>query len=181
MTGNVSIRLKSVLIRRKEYKLYGKALRKPFVRMGTCKVIVGREISGLPYNVLDTAGFKIFQMEGLADSFLEIVHSILKQDTVLCVNDESIPETFITPENNENDGNYIINLIDIQKNHSQVTSKQILMPILKKSQFYELEIICSHIPPWVDIELEKLGLEKDVDEINSNLYKLKIYHKTCKI
>jgi len=47
-------------------------------------------------------------------------------------------------------GCYSISLKKIQDCSGRVTSKQVLIPLLQKLTFDELEVICSHVPPWLE-------------------------------
>ena len=144
--------------------------------LGSCKTIAGQEILGLPYNVLDVAGLNIFQIEGPPASFLDTINNMLDSDTK---NRESKPKTNFQPEPTGTEGCYRINLVDIQKDNHEISSKQILIPFLRNTCFYELEILCNHVPPWFEAEMERLNLRKEVQELDTNLYKVILNKMTC--
>lgn len=145
--------------------------------LGNCKVIAGRNISGIPYNILDAAGFSIFQIEGSSEAIPEIIDEVLSHDAEHS-NEDSSDEVIPAPQQTD-DGIYLINLQQVQINHPKVSSKQILLPFLKGQNFYKLTVMCSHVPPWFDTQLDKLGLKKEIEQLDVNLYKVVIYHKTC--
>ena len=47
-------------------------------------------------------------------------------------------------------GVYTINLMEVQAAHPDITSKKALRPFLASTPFVELEIICGHMPPWLE-------------------------------
>jgi hypothetical protein len=40
-----------------------------------------------------------------------------------------------------------------------VSSKQVLQQFVHGGGFTELEIICDHVPPWIEVEAERCGYE----------------------
>lgn len=144
-----------------------------------CKVLVGREISGLPYNILDSKGFTIVQLEGEPAQFLEGLWQMM-QDTP-AQDASNPPGENMPPQPIEGPvaGNFAIDLIQIQSTHPALSSKKLLLPFLKNTSFHELEVLCSHVPPWFESQLEGLGLGFDAQLLSANRYKVVIFHKTC--
>jgi Fe-only nitrogenase accessory protein AnfO len=65
-----------------------------------------------------------------------------------------------TPVDGIESGMFQINLVEVQQKNSSLNSQEILLPFLEgKKDFIELEIICMHVPKWLDRELETLNLE----------------------
>jgi len=120
--------------------------------LGECRTFVGLSIIGLPYFELEKAGFTIWEMAGFPSNILD---SILEAEAAAKLN--TSPEIKIIipkPEPKEvTPGCYSISLKEIQNCNGMVTSKQILLPLLEKMAFKSLEIICSHIPPWLEIKI----------------------------
>jgi Fe-only nitrogenase accessory protein AnfO len=141
-----------------------------------CRVMVGKSIVGIPYNVLDSLGFNLWEMEGKPEEFLEYVleKEMLEEQEK---NEEALEIT--EPVETDKPGCFHINLKMLQENNSKLSSKQVLLPFLQNTKFYELEIICSHIPPWFQNEFEKHDLKFFSVENGANEYKVKVYHKTC--
>ncbi len=146
-------------------------------QMGSCKMIAGSAVTGLPYNLLDAAGISIFELEGLPASFLDAIPLIINEDIKQRQADEKAYQSLITPKPTEVSGRYQINLIDIQRDHSQISSKQILIPIFKEQAFDELEVTCGHVPPWFDRELGNYGLEQVTEQACDHIYKVTVRHK----
>jgi Fe-only nitrogenase accessory protein AnfO len=149
--------------------------------LGNCKIFVARSISGIAYNILDTMGFSSWEIHGIPEKFLdslledEELYKLSKTLTVKKINSLS------APVQTSNEGFYYMNLKELQSSNSNLSTKQVLLPFLKNAVFYELELLCSHIPPWFESEFEKMNLATDINELGPNEYNIKIYHKECNI
>lgn len=139
--------------------------------LGDCKIIVFKNISGLPYTILRNSEFIVAEADG---SPFEILDDIVDE---LKVNKESLNSIEPIPMNKE--GYYILDLNELQKNNNEVTSKQALLPFLQNKKFYELQVICSHIPPWFEEKLDSLNMNQKVTKNDTNNYKVIISPKTC--
>lgn len=145
--------------------------------LDTCKVIVAQKVTGLPYTVLDMKGFNIWEWEGKPENFLEFVLESEEKDISSAYSEELdvIPQ----PQKINDEGSYFINLKKAQQVKGNFTSKQILLPFLKNNTFYQLDVICSHIPHWFEREFDRIGLEKEIQNLEGNEYKVTIRRKTC--
>lgn len=147
--------------------------------MDTCKIIAGKEISGIPYNMLDAAGFSIFETEGNPRGLLDSVISMVNENTFIEQERADKESKLPRPEPIDPDGNYRIDLAFYQKCQPIMSSKKILLPFLRNTVFHSLEVVCSHVPPWFGVELEQLGLLAETEKIKDNYFKVTILHKTC--
>lgn len=144
-----------------------------------CKVIVGRDISGQPYNILNSNGFAIVQLEGEPLPSLEYIWNMVTNEALP---DDSAPtedEVQLQPIETSMSGNYTIDLIKIQSVNHTISSKKLLLPFLNNTTFNELEVICSHVPPWFETELEKLGMNFDIQTFGADKFKVIIFKKAC--
>jgi len=159
-----------------------KAIRESIINMaedlGDCKVFVGSEIKGMTYNILDGMGFNTWELEGTAKELLDFVFEKEIEESNLIV--LSKLENSKPVIQKVKDGYYYINLKKIQKNNESLTSKGILVPFLTTTTFYQLEIICGHVPPWLNAEFEKLNLKMESTPISQSEIKLIVYPKVCK-
>ncbi|TCT16763.1 Fe-only nitrogenase accessory protein AnfO [Natranaerovirga pectinivora] len=153
-----------------------------------CKIIVAKKAIGLFYTVLEVKGFNIYELEGKPEEFLDFVleneatdsyYDIDTANEIKEVKKENEAIVIHMPQKINENGDYYLNLKEEQCGNGGFTSKQVLLPFFKKAMFYQLEIICSHIPPWFDREFESLGLEKEVEQINDNEYKVMVTRKIC--
>lgn len=117
--------------------------------LADCKVFVGRAITGLPYFELEKASCSVWEFTGKPLEFL---------DYVLEKEEEAAPAAVTqavampVPEEIDN-GCYRISIKEIQETDAGITSKQALQPVLRQGNFNQLEVICNHIPPWLEAEL----------------------------
>ncbi|SCM82779.1 Nitrogenase iron-iron accessory protein AnfO [uncultured Sporomusa sp.] len=115
--------------------------------LGNCRVFVARTVSGLLYKELEQAGFSIWEFAGQPSSFLEY---ILVQEE-FTVRQPATLQAVIPASMETEPGCYQVSLKEIQQSGSGLTSKQVLQPLLN-GNFYCIEVVCSHIPPWLEAE-----------------------------
>ncbi|TCK97783.1 Fe-only nitrogenase accessory protein AnfO [Natranaerovirga hydrolytica] len=142
--------------------------------------VVAAKVTGLPYTILEMEGYNIWEIEGKPNEFLEYVLEEEQKESLKEKDGSKESVVISMPQKINTNGDYYINLKEEQEKNSAVTSKQLLLPFLKKAIFYQLEVICGHIPPWFEKEFESLGLDKEVEKINDNEYKVMITRKTFK-
>lgn len=127
-----------------------KKMQEVLIFLHDCKIFVGSSVVGIPYYMLEKANCSIWECKGKPEEFLDYVlekEMIVKKKTKKKKNDVQLG--FIELSR----GHYLISLKEIQEKNIRLTSKQVLQPFLKKGTFTTLEIICKHIPPWLEIEL----------------------------
>ncbi|ADU27093.1 Nitrogenase iron-iron accessory protein AnfO [Ethanoligenens harbinense YUAN-3] len=148
--------------------------------LGDTRILVAGEISGVAYNAFDTAGYYVFQIpEKRPQKFLEFVlASVEKQQEDLRVLQRGtgdVPQ----PQRAGEDGIYYLDITQAQANNPNATTKQMLLPFLKGTTFYELTLMCSHIPPWFDREFGVLKLAYDKEVVGPEKYKVIVHPTTC--
>lgn len=116
--------------------------------LGDCKIFVAKTITGASYYQLEKAGCSVWEYSGRPSEFMDFI--LDKEEEVEMENDTLpvIPE----PEAFGN-GLYRINLKPVQELDLGVSTKQVLLPFLRRGDYYQLEIICNHLPPWLEAEL----------------------------
>lgn len=118
--------------------------------LGECRLFAGLAVTGLPFFEMEKAGFTIWETTGTPR---EVLDSILEGEfeTAEAVDTEASPALVAVPQHRETSpGYYSISLKEIQDCSGRVTSKQVLIPLLQNLDFYELEVTCSHVPPWLE-------------------------------
>jgi Fe-only nitrogenase accessory protein AnfO len=149
-----------------------------------CNIIVGKKVYGIAYNVFETLQFNIWETEGEPHTFLD---DIFKQEEryrkeemkkeikkEIIASEESLRG--ITYMNAIAEGHYEINLTQIQSENGTISSKQLLIPFLKKENFKKLDILCTHIPPWIENEIKKYQLQMEVVQLDVNNYTIRLLH-----
>lgn len=116
-----------------------------------CRIFVGKAIVGMPYFELEKMQCSIWEFEGEPLSFLDYV--LGKEEEKLAQSQSAVSQTIPVPVEREN-GDYYISIKEVQETGGGITSKQVLMPVLKQGNFYSLEVLCNHIPPWLEVDLQ---------------------------
>ncbi|HEX2925239.1 MAG TPA: Fe-only nitrogenase accessory AnfO family protein [Ruminiclostridium sp.] len=139
-----------------------------------CHIVVGKAMSGIAYNIFDRMGFAIFEANeitsGLLDDIYNEVCSLKAQPDVL-------KNAVFSPVPTETDGVFYMNLIEMQAEHPEISSKKALRPFLENTPFYKLEVLCSHVPPWFENVLPALGLTYLSEQLENNKFKVSIMKK----
>lgn len=118
--------------------------------LNPCRIFMIRAIGGLPYFEMEKHGIRIWEMEGYPEHLMQPVmeEELACAPRVSAVNEPAgIKE--VLP------GYLQISLREVQLQGSShgLSSKQILLPILNKGDFQTLEILCDHVPPWLEVML----------------------------
>ncbi len=142
-----------------------------------CRVFAGLSIAGLPYFVLEKAGFSVWEIEGKPLEFL---------DCILAEEEERHGQIKNKGKNNFepapveiSNGCYRISIKEIQENDIGITSKQALLPFLRQGRFICLEILCNHVPPWLQAELMGGGYSGEIEKIDHKEVKI-ILSRSCR-
>lgn len=118
-------------------------------RLESCKIIAGKDLSGIPFSIFDKAGFHIFSINQLNDTILDdIVDDIRSSNIEAKMKDEIIKTA--RPIKTDIEGIYFLDLIMLQMECPETSSKQALKEFLQTTPFLELRLKCKHIPPWLE-------------------------------
>lgn len=142
--------------------------------LDNCKIFVGIAIAGVPYFELEKAHCSVWEFQGRPEDFLEYV---LTKEEEVPANAEQAP---LIPQPEEITGGcYRISLTDIQTNNTGITSKQVLLPFLQQGKYYSLEVLCRHVPPWLENELLAGKISGEIEKIGKNLIRVVISRPCC--
>ena len=119
--------------------------------LGECAVVLAAVVTGLPYFELEKAGVSIWELPG---QFEKGMLETVLQEEALAERERrrALPVAVPVPEHLGN-GRYRISIKEVQENGGGLTSKQVLQGFLQKGCFEEVEILCAHVPPWLESEL----------------------------
>lgn len=150
-------------------------LRELIEALGECRILAGKEISGLVFNIFDRMGFHIFNIDEINDACLDGILSDIEagseQDRIRKeMLENARPAETATP------GTYFLDLIALQENCPDVSSKKALKTFFEEIPFLELELVCSHLPPW----LENMGYEIKTQKLSENKLKATVINRFCK-
>ena len=120
-------------------------------RFPDCRIIVSRKVAGIAYQTLDKSGYSIFEADSMSDGLL---NSILK-DVLEIRAEPDLPPT--EPQSPLGNGHYYFDLARLQKAYPEISSKRALMGFMTSADFLSLELVCDHLPPWMDDVMTSRG------------------------
>lgn len=145
--------------------------------LGECKIFVARWVTGVPYFELEKNHISIWEYEGKPGDFLDYVLYMEEEEREVQENTGSVMLMPVPMEYEK--GCYSISIKEIQEGDIGVTSKQVLMPLLKNGVYFTLNVLCNHVPPWLEMELPDRGLNMHANRVGENEILVTITNKTC--
>lgn len=143
--------------------------------IGECKVFVASAITGVPYFELEKAGCSVWEFSGKPLEFLDFVME--KEEEAA---QEKPPEVLSLPVAEDlGNGYFRISIKEVQEAAAGATSKQALLPTLRRGGFYQLEVICNHIPPWLEAEVLTENMTMVSEKIGPGMVRAIISKKLC--
>jgi hypothetical protein len=114
-----------------------------------CDALAGGTLVGIPYYVFDRAGLHIFEIGRIGDDILDgIMEDLLNADAAAAARAAIIRDA--KPAETSVPGVFFLDLIALQKENPEITSKMALEDFLKYEPFMELRLVCKHVPPWIE-------------------------------
>lgn len=137
-----------------------------------CKIFVARSASGALFYELEKARFNVWEIPGTPGTFLEQVWSEDEKDRI----ESAAPEvdTVIPVQMEKAPGSYFISIKETQGKRPELSSKQILQSFIRKGKFATLEIVCDHVPPWIDMESRTVGFRVETERTAPNEVHLRL-------
>lgn len=144
-----------------------------------CRIIITKSITGIPYQIFDRSGFIICESETFDLELLDAIQSDLLSQDEIAKEDACLLAR--TPEETDVPGYYRFDLTQVQQKHPELSSKKALLPFLKETPFYALELVCDHIPPWFEQQLPVMKMQYRVEnnKNNNSAQHLVITHMLC--
>jgi len=114
-----------------------------------CDVLAGGSLVGIPFSVFDRAGLHIFEIGAINDELFDsIIADLRDADAAAAAKEKIIRDA--KPVETSTPGVYFLDLIALQKECPEITSKKAMMDFLKDTPLLELRLVCKHIPPWIE-------------------------------
>lgn len=120
------------------------------------QVFVGLSVTGVPYFELEKAGLAIWEFEGRPAEFLSYIEH--KEEEARLAQEEMKPVAVPVPRQTA-PGRFFISLKEVQENNAGITSKQVLFSFVNKAEFDQLEVVCNHVPPWLEAIAPEKGFQ----------------------
>lgn len=127
--------------------------------LSACGIFVGLNVTGVPYFELEKSDVSIWEYEGRPGDFLD---HILEQEEEEQLRRDSLVRPAVPVPEEISGGRYRVSIKKIQEENTGITSKQALLPFIRKGGFYSLEILCSHAPPWLEAEIKSGALSGEI-------------------
>lgn len=119
-----------------------------------CRIFVAQSATGALYFELMKAGCSVYESLERPEDFLE---DVLDQEEKEQINKLSKRADAIPGPYERAPGEFVVSIKEIQGVMPGITSKQILQGFIREGNFHLLEVICDHIPPWLEMESEQKG------------------------
>lgn len=134
-----------------------------------CKIIVVSRIRGIHYIAFEEKQISMLEIKGVPEAFLEDIRE--------CVQHRRTGKE-IPMEHNAifelREGIFHTDLREVMKGNTSYNSKQILLPFIKTHKFSSLEIICDHIPKWLENDQTELNIRISAEKYKDCM-KVKLY------
>jgi Fe-only nitrogenase accessory protein AnfO len=130
-----------------------------------CTIFVARSASGALYFELEKAGFSIWEISGKPSDFLAIILEDEEKERVAA---QVVGVTGIPAPAERAPGSFFLSIKEIQGRSPAISSKQVLQQFIREGQFRELEIICDHIPLWIEMDAECRGFSLRSEKLGPN-------------
>ncbi len=114
-----------------------------------CEVLAGGSLVGIPFSVFDRAGLHIFEISAIT---YEVFDGIFQetQASDAAINTREAVISNARPKETGTPGFYFLDLISLQSEYPEISSKKAMADFLENTPFLELNLICRHIPPWIE-------------------------------
>jgi Fe-only nitrogenase accessory protein AnfO len=145
--------------------------------LGECKTFVASSVTGVPYYELERAEHSVWEFSGKPSEFLDYVW---EKEAAARQQSQEIKRQVTMPVPVETgNGCYSISIKEIQESDAGITSKQVLLPFLRQGKFYQLEVRCNHIPPWLEAEALTGNLACISEKLGHNEFRFVVNKKVC--
>ena len=121
---------------------------------GDCKTALAAAFQGAALHELEKAGIELWEVDGEPAALLDTI--LFEEEKAAQQADKSTALPFPVLEN-LGEGRYSLSIAEVQRSSGGLTSKQVLLPILQQGSFRELAIMCTHVPPWLEAEVNSRG------------------------
>lgn len=129
-----------------------------------CRVFVAKSASGALFFELEKARFSVWEIAGTPEEFLDSVWRDEKAEQMQVLP----PEASIPAPTETSPGHFTISIKEIQGKRPEVSSKQVLQEFVRRGAFAELDILCDHLPPWIEVDAQRCGYEVETEQIGKN-------------
>ncbi|WP_099466929.1 Fe-only nitrogenase accessory AnfO family protein [Konateibacter massiliensis] len=147
-----------------------------------CKILVAFALTGIPFMMLDKEGFMLCEAEEISERlFEEIAYDYAKTEQEKLRHSLKLQIDYPSkPFETNIKGIFELDLKKLQECHPQISSKMAVIPFLKEETFYQLNLYCDHVMPWLEHNPIMLGYQYEVIKLESKGYQVCIGKKLCR-
>lgn len=123
-----------------------------------CKIMVVSRIRGIHYLAFEEFQISMLEIKGNPEYFLEDIRE--------CVNHQRTQKKVPMEHNaihQRQPGKYYTDLRDVMSGKTSYNSKQILLPFIRNETYSVLEILCEHVPKWLEKEQKELKIKITIE------------------
>jgi len=135
-----------------------------------CKIVVVKKGFGVAYSVFYAEDFSVWELPGKAEEILDEVLSREKEHEII-EKEEEEEKSYVEEVKK---GEYYLDLIKLQLEDPEVSSKKALVPFIENTAFEALKLRCCHVPPWLRSHSENKNLSFEVEKITNQDYQVTI-------
>ena len=143
--------------------------------LSPCRILVTRSASGAPYFELEKARFAIWEIEGKPEEFLDDVWNEEEKEQAKAHHPARAGEGSPVPVPQEKTpGTFVISIKEVQGKRPDISSKQVLQQFIQRGGFLVLDILCTHVPPWIEVEAERRGYMLETEQVDRETVKVRL-------
>lgn len=137
-----------------------------------CRIIVSKKLTGVPYHIFNKIGFHIYETDGplSPELFRDILEDIMEASEQARVS-AAVSQGPVSPNN---DGIYYLDLIKLLQAFPEISSKKALKQFMEETSFARLELICNHLPPWMETVIALKNFDQQIEKIDQHSCKVVI-------
>jgi Fe-only nitrogenase accessory protein AnfO len=142
--------------------------------LGPCRIFAAKSASGAVYFELEKAGCSVWEVSGRPDKFLD---GVLQGEEE--AESAAAPAVEIPVPVEVSPGSYFISIKEAQGKAPFVSSKQILQEFICRGDFNVLEVVCDHVPPWIEMEAKRRGYAMETEPRGKNVVHVRLARETA--
>lgn len=156
-------------------------IKKFILELGDCKIVVASLLTGIPFMMLDKEGFMLCEAEEISDQLFEEIcydYAQMKQEKEKMTKStkKDYPKA---PIETKETGIFELDLRRLQESHPEISSKMAILPFLKENIFYQLNLYCDHVMPWLEHHPAMGKYQYKVSKLEESGYLVCIAKRTC--
>lgn len=139
--------------------------------LSDCRIVVTRSASGALYFEIEKARCALWEITGRPEEFLDQVWADEEKERAAA---KTPAAAGIPGPQEKTPGNFFISIKEVQGKRPDISSKQVLQQFIQSGGFLVLDIVCSHVPPWIEIEAERRGYTLETEQIEKDSVKVRL-------